>query len=395
MPINATPDFQVLRVNDKNPLSKIFAKYTDVFGVMTYATDGVENSKLIHASTILAEYLDNNEDGLADNKDVVLSIINNHASMWMFKNQSEEQLLINEIDLEIDVDDTQEGLKYQNLYNEETHINGAMNGLFDASLEEVLHLISDYGYAKVFPSAFSVTSASELTNAMDVARGGKFQKVPNQYPAGAWYTYYDEGADYSTHATEYFYWGLTSYLGGQQFLGRKEAIQEEWALNTPELLKSKDLLMFDLITREEFGLPTKLPDGNYTIQKPHDDNPQTTSPNTDPKTVGRLYTAAFGRKPDEAGLQFWINVMNDPLVSYKDVSQDFVNSPEFSTIASPESSSNVFTSALYQNVLGRAPDASGLEYWTKQLDSGLQDRADVLMGFANSPENIALYEMFA
>ncbi len=51
-----------------------------------------------------------------------------------------------------------------------------------------------------------------------------------------------------------------------------------------------------------------------------------------------------------------------------------------------------FATALYQNVLGRAPDSSGLDYWTNQLNSGLQDRADVLMGFANSPENVALNE---
>ena len=108
--------------------------------------------------------------------------------------------------------------------------------------------------------------------------------------------------------------------------------------------------------------------------------------------IGRLYTAAFGRVPDEGGLQYWINVVNDPLVSYKDVSQNFVNSPEFSAIASPNSSSDVFATALYQKVLGRAPDSSGLGYWTNLLDTGLKDRADVLMGFANSPENVALYE---
>ena len=109
-------------------------------------------------------------------------------------------------------------------------------------------------------------------------------------------------------------------------------------------------------------------------------------------SLGRLYTAAFGRKPDDTGLQFWTDLVNDPLVSYKDVSQKFVDSTEFSAIAPPESPSDFFTTVLYWNVLGRAPDASGLEYWTYQLDSGFQDRADALMGFANSPENIALYE---
>ena len=109
-------------------------------------------------------------------------------------------------------------------------------------------------------------------------------------------------------------------------------------------------------------------------------------------SIGRLYTAAFGRVPDEGGLQYWIDVVNDPLVKYKDVSQNFVDSAEFSLVASPNSSSDSFTTALYQNVLGRVPDAPGLSYWTNQLNSGLQDRADVLIGFANSPENVVLYE---
>lgn len=111
--------------------------------------------------------------------------------------------------------------------------------------------------------------------------------------------------------------------------------------------------------------------------------------------IGRLYTAAFGRGPDEEGLRFWINVVNDPLISYKDVSKSFVDSPEFSTIALPNSNNYIFTTALYQNILGREPDSAGWTYWTEQLDTGFQDRADVLISFANSAENVALYETLA
>ena len=126
------------------------------------------------------------------------------------------------------------------------------------------------------------------------------------------------------------------------------------------------------------------------------DPPATTIPSeTINDSIGRLYTAAFGRKPDDAGLFYWVNQVNDPLVGYKDVSQGFVDSLEFSAIAAPGASSDVFTTALYLNVLGREPDPSGLWHWTSQLDSGALDRADVLMGFANSPENIALYETLA
>ena len=117
-----------------------------------------------------------------------------------------------------------------------------------------------------------------------------------------------------------------------------------------------------------------------------------TDVNSTRKQIGRLYTAAFGRVPDEEGLQFWIKEVNDPLISYKDISKSFIDSAEFSTIALPNSNNYIFTTALYENILDREPDSSGWTYWTDQLDTGLQDRADVLIGFANSSENVALYE---
>ena len=41
---------------------------------------------------------------------------------------------------------------------------------------------------------------------------------------------------------------------------------------------------------------------------------------------------------------------------------------------------------VYQNVLGRSPDASGLAYWRGQLDSGASTRGQVMTGFSESPE---------
>jgi len=44
-----------------------------------------------------------------------------------------------------------------------------------------------------------------------------------------------------------------------------------------------------------------------------------------------------------------------------------------------------FVSLLYQNVLGRAPDAAGLNNWVTQLENGTS-RAQVLLGFSESAE---------
>jgi hypothetical protein len=48
-----------------------------------------------------------------------------------------------------------------------------------------------------------------------------------------------------------------------------------------------------------------------------------------------------------------------------------------------------FVDALYQNVLGRLPDQAGLNFWLDQLEHQGQTRAVVLVGFAESPENVA------
>jgi len=100
---------------------------------------------------------------------------------------------------------------------------------------------------------------------MDIARGGHFEEVPQQYPAEAWFTYDDETCDYGCMAVEYFYWGLTSILGGQEFEGRLEEIQDEWRLNTRDRMEATDTALFALLTDSQFRLPTVLPDGNYRV----------------------------------------------------------------------------------------------------------------------------------
>ena len=44
-----------------------------------------------------------------------------------------------------------------------------------------------------------------------------------------------------------------------------------------------------------------------------------------------------------------------------------------------------------QNVLRKLPDSSGLNYWLGQLNSGAETRYEVLLGFAESAENKALF----
>ena len=129
----------------------------------------------------------------------------------------------------------------QDLGNDETVIdwhNNGQTGRFDAALEEVFHIISHAGYANAYPEIFGEVAGSKLAEAMDIARGGYFEKIPNAYPAEAWYSYNDKTCNYSCMATEYFYWSMTTLLGAQT--NRTSEIQDEWRLFTPASLAQTD-----------------------------------------------------------------------------------------------------------------------------------------------------------
>ena len=103
--------------------------------------------------------------------------------------------------------------------------------------------------------------------------------------------------------------------------------------------------------------------------------------------VVRLYNAALGRSPDGGGLAYWVDTLQGGARLYT-LAQGFLDSPEFAQRYGRRDDAG-FVETLYQNVLGRAPDAGGLAYWTGHLASGAQDRADVLVGFSESAENKA------
>jgi hypothetical protein len=245
-------------VNEGTDKTPAFTKVVDVYGLKIYATDNVQDEKLMHSANMLAEYLDNDEDGVMDNQLVYETLIAENMAIVMGKDEDELR--------EIGWRNVPPGAA-QSLYDYETRPGGAEQGVFDAAIEEIIHPITHIGYAKAYPEVFGTDPGSEIGNIMDEARGGQFLEVPDKYPDNAWYTYYDETCEYECQITEYIYWALTSILGAQDFPGRLERIQEEWRYNTKEKVMEGDPKIFSLLTDPQYGFATVLPDGQYRAKE--------------------------------------------------------------------------------------------------------------------------------
>ncbi len=103
--------------------------------------------------------------------------------------------------------------------------------------------------------------------------------------------------------------------------------------------------------------------------------------------VYRLYQATLDRAPDLVGLQNWCaELLNG--TRFDDVIRGFVNSREFQ-LTYGSTSNDEFVALLYDNVLGRAPDADGLAHWLQLLDAGSATREFVVRGFSESREFIS------
>ena len=260
---SAEPDFKIHSgKNDRLPgLKSALPKYVQVFGLYIQATDRVPDAKLLHAADITADFLDNDRDGKPDNPKVNDKLWNERSAIVMGYDERELERLHDRYGEMFD------DYALQGLYATETLPNAGPHNPkspeFDASIEEILHIITSVGYAGVYPKVFGERRGSELANAMDIARGGYFRTVPRHYPAGAWYSYDDRTCDYGCQITEYVYWALTSLLDGQAFKGRGENIEHEWKLNTPEKLRAKDKAVVKILTDPKYHLSTRLPDGKY------------------------------------------------------------------------------------------------------------------------------------
>jgi hypothetical protein len=103
--------------------------------------------------------------------------------------------------------------------------------------------------------------------------------------------------------------------------------------------------------------------------------------------IDGLYQQYLGRAPDTAGVNYWIGVWQAG-GGEEQVQAGIIGSAEYYATAGklhPDLSPDAaWVTALYNSILGRAPDSQGLEFWVNGLK--YQTRASIVLGFVTSNE---------
>jgi hypothetical protein len=95
-----------------------------------------------------------------------------------------------------------------------------------------------------------------------------------------------------------------------------------------------------------------------------------------------LYAATFDRAPDALGLDYWASRLSDGM-SLGQIAKSFAAQPEVVATYPANATAQAFVTQVYNNVLGRAPDQAGLNYWVNDLQKGNVTRDVFVLALIN------------
>ena len=100
----------------------------------------------------------------------------------------------------------------------------------------------------------------------------------------------------------------------------------------------------------------------------------------------RFYTSILDREPDPEGLDFYVSLL-DRGVSLFRIAEDIFTSPEFVASFGANLTTEDFLNRVYDNILNRAPDQEGFEFWRDAIDSGQVSESEAVVYISEDAEN--------
>ena len=141
--------------NPFDPALSSFSKYVNVLGCFhVYAESSISDAKVLHAASVVAELLDNNEDGIVDDPLLEEELRSCDAMMPIFSSEWSPAM--------DDVWDYYDGCVSAALFNNEIDPSQPGHWGDDATVEEILHTINHCGHVEVYPSTFNLWPNSSL-----------------------------------------------------------------------------------------------------------------------------------------------------------------------------------------------------------------------------------------
>ena len=223
-------------------------KYTTVFGIPVLGTATVSDDAIKHAANMLASYLDNDFDGVADDSLLLATFSSGLYGIVVYADESEETTLASTFGA-FAVNRTF-GV-YQSEMN--NYLGDGVGSQRDLASEKILKNMLIPRIIGLYTD-ISTTRPSTLTTAMDSARGGyQAGGVPGyNYPAFAWYTE-ATGLNYNDLCYEYLYL-LTATMTGA-LVWRAPGITALFDHYTSLLLASNDAAGYAVVNNATYKLP--------------------------------------------------------------------------------------------------------------------------------------------
>ena len=258
-------NFELLAEHPFDCLNQELDVFVNVFGIYVISHSSIPTEYVEHSANVVAEFMDNDADGVMDDPEVHRFLVENNFVVPVWSEALREEVFPS---LRGTFCEDNLGWAASMYYGQDQWAFGGIKqaGTWDTNLEEIWHVLS-MGWYNTYPEYFGDEPGSRLASAMDTARGGQFQAVPNSYPEGAWYSYDDYTCDYYCQIHEYFYWILMANIDALDpaYTNKCADSEDEWHICTKDQLQQIDPLAYDLLNNQGFKLPTNIPVGNYQL----------------------------------------------------------------------------------------------------------------------------------